>query len=233
MITVASAWAPRFDRSTMGAKGTEALYLKLFRIQRASVERFPGHRHLIYSDAPVPGCDVRITPLNVNFSRAMVEAQRAAIEAWDDVGHLVLADGDVVIERALDAAFDGTFDIGVTNREVASEPVNNGVIYLRAGSRAAGLAVWDATLAVCGTAWGEDQLALARALAPVPLKEHRNEPREIAGVKFIVGFLPCATFNMTPHVNGREGDPAYAYHYKGDRKQKMLDYAARTGLQWA
>jgi len=221
MIDVVTIWAPRpGDRAIRHAACNLASYLPLMKMQRETCAKF-GHRHRVVSDTEVPGFDVIRATLPPKFSAAMVAGQIAAIEAWDNADHLVLADCDVLIGRNLAGAFDGSFDIGLTRRDEATSPINNGVMYIAAGARGAALAFYRAAFTLCLDHWGGDQQAVSKAAEPVlESGVHLRQGARVA-------FLPCKRYNMTPDVNGTAGQGGpFAIHFKGERKHKMAPFLA-------
>ena len=232
-VTVAGVWAPRFmDSETSSATGSQKEYEELFQIQRQSARKY-GCRHVIFTDAPVPRCENIEVKLDQYFSRAILDAQLAAIQHWDDAEPLVLVDADVLINRPLDEVFDGSFDIGITNRNVNYDPINNGVMYFAPGARAAATLLFNAARASCGRKWGEDQQSVARVIAPVPLVVNRVEKRKFADVTARVFFMNIDRYNYTPGNDKVKHDSPYALHFKGGRKAMMRRYAERVeGLKW-
>lgn len=201
-------------------------YVLMLKVQRRTCQKF-GHRQIIIGDADLKGFDVIRVPLPESLMHALVTAQLAWLERWDQIvtGHTVFVDADVLIARDLNEVFDGSFDIGFTTRDIPSQPINNGVMYVAQSARAKAIALWTEYLRLTKPHWGGDQEALAQTLAPVPV-EHSVETRIINGHSMRVAFLPPEKYNMTPGVNGNagEGEP-FAVHFKGDKKQGMVAYA--------
>ncbi len=214
MIQVVTVYAPR------PAHPKWMDYLPLIRLQKRTVEHF-GHRHVVVTDGgPLEGLNTLRVALRESLMWAQLEGYLAFLEQWDGAHPVVFADADVAIARELSGAFGDGFDIGLTSRIEETSPVNNGVMYVSAGARAAALGFFRAAHALCEGHWGGDQEAISQAAAPV--KEKGDWMRQGARIR----FLPCKRFNMTPSVNGiaGKGDP-FAVHFKGDRKHQMQPFA--------
>lgn len=221
MLEVVTQWAPRPTHEKW--RGDE--YMKLLELQRGTCQRV-GHRHVVVTDADLPGYDTIKVELPEPLLKAIISAQIAYVKQWSDDHPVVMVDMDVLIARPLGPAFDGTFDIGVTNREHPAQPIQNGVIYLAPGSKKWALKMFEKTLELCEHWWGSDQKALAFALAPVP-RIHRVEER-LGGAR--VAFLPCATHNFSAKHGVPKATPkCYAFHFKGESKQ-FAEHTARRHM---
>ncbi len=195
-------------------------FLPLLELQRRTAEKF-GHRHVVVSDGPLQGFDVLQVELPRSLMHLQLTGQVEYLKQWSGEHHVVLVDADVLIARALEAAFDGSFDIGLTRRENPIAPINNGVMYVAAGARRAAIKFYSKALGLCREHWGGDQEAIGMAAAPVP-DRYRTERR--AGCR--MAFLSMRTHNVTPRREGavHQHSP-FAVHFKGDRKGWMKTYA--------
>lgn len=214
MIQVATVYAPRPGHP----KWMD--YLPLIALQKRTVEHF-GHQHVVVTDS---GNLVGFRTLQATLPESLMHAQLAGylafLEAWDNQAPVVLADADVAIARDLSGAFGGAFDVGLTSRVEPESPINNGVMYVSAGSRDAALVFFRQAMKLCKDHWGGDQQAISQAAAPV----HEKGDWMRHGVR--IRFLSCKRFNMTPGVSGiaGKGNP-FAVHFKGDRKHQMQPFA--------
>lgn len=221
MLTIVTPFAPRPDHALW------MNYVPLLKLLARSAKRF-GHRHLIVTDGDLDG---GFETLKVELPRPLMPAILAAnvayLEVWDDTHPVVFCDADCLVMRDLNEVFDGSFDIGLTHRNNPRDPINNGVIYLAAGARAAALKFFRHALSVCVEEWGGDQWAVAAAAAPVPVKDC-IEDRD--GVRF--AFLPMRVYQAIPtwHPHVQQGKP-FVVHFKGRRdKGLMRDYAAKAAI---
>lgn len=214
MIEVVTVYTPR----PKNAQWKD--YLPLLALQKRSVEKF-GHRHIVVSDAEVPGFEVLRAELPGSLMHAIMAGQLAYLEAWSGKDPAVLVDADVLIGRDLAGAFDDGWDLGLTSRVEPRSPINNGLMYLNRGGKERALRFFRAAYALCENHWGGDQEAISQAAAPV----HDKGIHERKGA--LVKFLPCKHYNMTPTVNGIAGKgKPFGIHFKGERKGQMAPFAA-------
>jgi hypothetical protein len=198
-------------------------YLPLIKLQKATAQKF-GHKHVVISDTKLKDFDVFFVTVPQSLMFAILEGQIAYLEAWSGETNLVLVDVDCLVARNLDSAFDGSFDIGMTNREHDRAPINNGAIYISAGAKEKALAFFRKSLSFCHHEWGGDQEAISKAAAPVPKNQVVIE-RD--GTRF--AFLSMLTHNVVPRLPGvRHKKHPYIVHFKGvERKEWMGLYAKR------
>lgn len=206
MLEVVTVWAPRPEHPKFGD------YLKLLELQARTVKR-AGHRHRVVSDVELRRYDTLRVDLPHALMHALIAGQLAYMRQWSGAHRVVLADIDCMIVGDLDRAFTGEWDVAVTRREHPTQPIQNGVMYFDANERAreAAVALLAQTLVLCGEKWGEDQEALALALAPVP-PENTIAERYRARV----AFLPTELHNHS-HKFGRPRVKAerFVEHFKG------------------
>lgn len=219
MIQVVTVFAPR-DPISAGVPAWEQ-YLPLLRLQRDSARWF-GHRHLVVTDADIGSeFDTFRTYLDLELMPAMIAGVIARLNSGGN-SHLVFADVDCLVARDLSPIFENNdWDLGLTHRENAKAPINNGVMYVRAESIWAVRPFFQRAWALCGKHWGADQEAISNAAAPVPTEdcvETRNGLR--------IGFLNMKRFAAVPknHLS-RHGGETYMVHFKGETKKWMADYA--------
>ena len=232
MIDVVTVFSPRPEHPQWRD------YMPLLRLQRDSAAHF-GHRHLMVTDEPE---DMReFESLAVELPRPLMLAQLAGqvayIEQWGGERPAVFVDADCLITRALDEAFDGTFDLGLTHRDDATSPINNGAMYVAPGNRDGVLRFFRGALAVCGEHWGGDQEAISAMAAPVPTISLDKETRKHAptiiedrdGLR--IGFLNGLDYNVSPKEEGvRHARNPFVVHFKGDTKGWMKTYAEKFVL---
>jgi hypothetical protein len=216
-VEVVTVWAPR---PTLPQYRD---YTKLMLLQRATARKF-GHLHTVVTDCPhLVGFDTLRIPLPSNLMQAQLAGQLAFLQSWDDKHPVVFLDADCLVARDLSEAFDGSFDVGLTNRIDETAPINNGAMYLAAGSKQAALAFFGKALDMCAEHWGGDQEAISRAAAPVPPKPC-VEDRD--GVRF--GFLSMLTHNVIPKLEGaKHHNNPFVVHFKGTNKKDWASTYAR------
>lgn len=214
MIEVVTVYAPRKNHE----KYVDFRPLMLY--QKQSVETY-GHRHVVVSDMPaISKLNVLYRELPHSLMLAIIAGQIAYLEQWSGEHAVLLADVDCLVARPLEAAFDGSFDLGLTNRDNPVAPINNGAMYVAPGCKDAVLKFFHKAQALCKKHWGGDQEAIALAAAPIP-KDHCVHVRD--GLR--VGFFSMQTHNCVPRCQGlRHKKNPYVVHFKGDRKGWMETY---------
>mgnify|MGYP002633268054 CR=1 FL=1 len=160
----------------------------------------------------------------------------------------ILIDPDLILVRNPFDVFDGSFDVGLTWRELVKpvpgsapgeigdqQPINAGVVFLNA-DRPEKVAEFMRrcyedllTLEPHYWRWYGDQESLLRASGMAGRREFDDHPVDVDGIR--VRFLPCARYNYSPliSVDGEfmqfdEPDPMIV-HFKGERKRHMHQYA--------
>lgn len=212
-IQVVSFYAPRVGHE----KWID--YLPHLRLQKATAEKF-GHRHIVISDQKFSGFETFPVDLPRSLMLAILSGQIAFLKRWDGESPVVLVDADCLIARSLKDAFDGTFDLGLTNREDLRCPINNGAMYI-AGNKPKVVEFFERSLAICQKHWGGDQEAISQAAAPVPIG-HGVENRD--GLR--LGFFSMLSHNVVPKAMGvRHKKNPFVVHFKGERKSWMETYA--------
>lgn len=221
-VEVVTAFAPRQHASNW------AHFLELLTIQRQSALHH-GHRWTVVSDQKrLQDHKTMHVELPRNLMRALITAQVLFFKQWRGDHPVVFLDVDCLVARNLAMAFDGSFDIAVTNRgDNKQQPINNGAMYFApVGTNRFAVELFERTLGLCAEdcAWGDDQVALARALAPMP-EAHGVFMRSGARV----GFLSMKTHNVAPVMAGvmHKTNP-FVVHFKGKQaKEWMGTYARR------
>lgn len=219
MVEVVSVYTPRPEHPKW------CDYLTGLKLQKQTAEFFEC-RHVVVTDTALPDFAVFHVELPESLMHAILVGQIAYLEHWNDDSHLLLLDADCLIGRNPAWAFDGSFDLGLTWRPDPRCMINNGAMYVAAGSKAKVLPFFRRALELCREHWGGDQEAISLAAQPDPLEEGALGERCGAMVR----FLPLRMFNCAP---GREFAkhlrPApYVVHFKGERRKGwMTEYATR------
>lgn len=218
MIEVASVFAPR------GHPSKWTPFVELLGIQRETA-RYHGHQWTLISDRKLRDFGGHIVPLPGNLMLALITAQLEFLKRWDDSHPAVMLDADCLVARDLHQAFDGSFDIAVTNRPNPTQPINNGAMYFSAGSKRFAIPLFERLLAECppDCAWGQDQEALARCLSPIP-EGHGVFVRRNARI----GFLSMKLHNCAPVLPGAiHGSNPFVVHFKGKKAKGWMSIYAR------
>lgn len=197
-------------------------YMPFLRAQRDSALRL-DHEHVVVTDTDLGGEFRQIrTPLQAELMPAMIEGVLVGLRACNGKSHVVLVDIDCLINKPLGKAFlSGVWDLGLTSRNSAVAPINNGAMYVNADGTAKAIVFFERALSLCGTHWGADQEAISEAAAPVPDSE-RVEIRQGARI----GFLSMKTHAAVP-AKVMAAHDSYVVHFKGEKKSWMLAYAKR------
>ena len=177
----------------------------------------PQHQVLHMTDSETPAIEgvSRRQEIPYDGSRLMTYRLQHLAELAEPA---IILDTDVIVQADLSAVFDKDFDVALTKRKgrilyggkdiVKSMPYNTGVMFSRSQ------AFWRDCYALCKKApqdmqrWFGDQLCVA-AVAP----------------KYKVLELPCSKFNYTPATQNEDVSAKFAVHYKGQRKDWMLNVA--------
>jgi hypothetical protein len=213
MVTVASFYCDRREDYPDAAD-----YLPLLGLLQRSCDRL-GHRHVVLSDAEVPGFETFVTPLPRALMPATLMAHRDWIARGDWTGGTALVGADCLIGRNLAEVFDGSFDLLFTSRPHRRWPINTGLICVAESARIPASVAWARAAAACIDEWGDDQVQIAAMVGPVPA-EHCTVERHGMQVKFV----PLATHNFTPKAPAVPSE-AFVVHFKGPRKHMMASWA--------
>lgn len=129
-------------------------------------------------------------------------------------GDVLVLDSDVVLQADLSPVFKLPFEVAATWRDgpirgpdgediTKAMPINTGVMFCRNHG------LWGVCLQYCGESfineWYADQLAVAAVIS-----------------KFNALRLHCDNFNYTPGKRDEDVSNRLAVHYKGKRKEWML-----------
>lgn len=199
-------------------------FVPMIALQKRTAEKF-GHRHVVVTDQVYPQFNVVPCKMPISLMLSIMIGQLHYLEnVWTGEHPLVLVDADCLIARPLDAAFDGTFDLGLTRRLNDKAPINNGAMYVAAGTKEAVVAFFRKALPLTRKHWGGDQEAISQAAAPVPAFEC-VEMRD--GLR--VGFLSMITHNVIPRERGaKHKKNPFIVHFKGvEAKAWMATYAEK------
>lgn len=100
--------------------------------------------------------------------------------------------------------------------------IMNGFMYIPAGSVAKVAPLFRKIADSTGPVSCDDMVAIEKALSPMPLEYGLHER---AGVT--VNFLPMETWNGVPKSVDDPASDSFVLHFRGKRKQLMLDWAKR------
>lgn len=232
MIDVVTVFAPRPEHPQWRE------YVPLLRMQAASAKHF-GHRHIVVTDEPEDfrEFETLAAELPLELMPAQLAGQVAYLEQWSGDHPAVLVDADCLIARALDPAFDGSFELGLTHRDDPRSPINNGAMYVGPGNKDGVLRFFRGALAICCDHWGGDQEAISTIAAPVPKLAEDKETRKHAATileerdGLRIGFLNGLIYNVSPKQEGKphRRNP-FVVHFKGETKAWMKTYAEKFVL---
>ena len=229
-MNVVSFYAPRPEHKLFQD------YTPFLRVLDASCKKF-GHNHIVISDKVLPGFNTFVAELPDDLMGAVLVGQLAYLESEFAKTDTIFIDGDCVLAKDPASVFDKDFDIAVithadlqsnlvleTSKGFESVPftdshLDNSTIFIRGGADAAKF--WRSALLHVGVEWGDDQHALAIALNVAT--NHRKLFHRL-GVP--VRFLPRDTYTFSPDHPGQEPDGSFVLHFRGGRKQWMVDYCA-------
>lgn len=191
----------------------------LLDLQFASCRRY-GVRQIIVSDTGllVDG-EVFVAKLPRALMPAIIAGQLALLDSDPD-DDLLLTGADCLLGADPWPMLDGSFDLAVTTHRFDDCILNTGLIVVPRGKAKAVAPLWRRALACCGERWGDDQLALARAIRPT--LTHGVEDRD--GLR--VRFLPVPGFNDAP-ASSHDGIRPVIVHFRGPRKGFMAEWSAR------
>lgn len=100
--------------------------------------------------------------------------------------------------------------------------INNGFMFIPAESIAKVAPLFRRIANSTGEVSCDDMVAVERALLPMPLDYGIQER---AGLK--VNFLPMGIWNGAPKTVDDPASGSFALHFRGKRKQLMIDWAKR------
>lgn len=218
-VEVVTVWTPRQDDPQWRDD-----YYDLIALQRRTAQKF-GHTHTIVTDdsryMEDQGAIVTQFPDSLMQSMIFGVVQRLSRPVHSQ---LVFVDCDVLINAPLHDAFTGEWDIGLTVREDAAAPVNNGVMFVARNVPFGALLFFQRALALCGTHWGADQEAISAAAAPVGT--HLQQTVSERPPYGRIGFLNMKRHAAVPRERGRKHKSGpFCVHFKGDTKAWAQEYA--------
>jgi hypothetical protein len=223
-VNIVSFLAPRRDHPFYRD------YTPFLNILRASCEKF-GHRHIVITDDASIGefpegvldysqGDAFVTPLPDNLMRAILAGQLAYLQSPLAKEDTVLLGADCVLARDPAEVFSQEFDIAFTTGPFTDCLLNTGAIYIRGGADVA--YIWERALGAMrlDAEWGDDQKALAAVVHPT------LEPSVTAGTGPTIRFVPVDPYNLAPEYPGDDCTRGTVLHFRGPRKDWMMDYCA-------
>lgn len=207
-MIVASFYAPRPEHPRWRD------YLPSLALLQASCDRL-GLRHVVLGDAPVDGFEVFLErDLPRALMPAVLAAQEAGIRCLDD--DLLLVGADCVIAREPREPLDGA-DMAVTLGDFWDCPLNTGAIWVKREARGAAADLWARAAAGMGGEWGDDQLALAMQVSPLPDLRRLPAVENRRGLQ--VRFLRAEEWNLAPDREDHDCSGAAVLHFRGARKE--------------
>jgi hypothetical protein len=206
-VIVASFFAPRPEHPRWRD------YLPSLRLLQASCDRL-GLQHVVLGDTRLEGFDVLTSPLPRDLMPAFLEAQRHGIETLDD--DILLVGADCVIGRDPSAPFAAA-SLTVTLGDFWDCRMNTGAIWVRRDAREAAAELWTRALDGMGLAWGDDQLALADQVGPLPNLWRLPTIEDRLGLS--VQFLPVDPWNLAPDNEAHDCSHGVVLHFRGNRKE--------------
>lgn len=217
-------------------------YLSMIDMMFSSARLFDRHatRVVLTDEATSFGRQARhidrVVRHRIDGARLMLEranAQQRYVQACSFETPLVILDSDILVNAPLASIFARDFDVAVTWRHNAAQPINGGFLVLnnrrpdvvRAFFRRF-IETYKKKYAEGHAGWFGDQLAL-RDCVGLPLCEmERHEIVEVDGCRILL--LSCDSHNYSPDNRFSEiaADlPAKVIlHFKGERKRLMAPY---------
>lgn len=184
-----------------------------------------GHKHIVITDSDeLEGFTLFKTPLSYPLMKAILEGQLAYLKSTLSDEDTILVGADCVLANDPSEIFSQPFDVAFTTHPFNDCIQNTGAIFVRGrkSDNAKDVShIWEEALAICGTNWGDDQLALAEITQPT--LEHGLYDRD--GV--LIRFLPVDPYNLAPDHPSHDCSSAVILHFRGDRKNWMLDYCGK------
>lgn len=191
-------------------------YLPMLRLLELSCRRF-GHRHIVLSDADLPGLDVFRCQLPHELMPATIEAQLQYLKAHDEP--TLFTGADCVLGMDPAPVFERGFDIAMTTDHFPGFCLNTGAMFIKNCGLAA--AFWHQARAICGNAWGDDQLCLEQVFKATP-----DPTVYVLPEGHVIECLPMMPYHYAPR-SVEHCDPAHVVHFRGQRKVFMAEYCAR------
>lgn len=177
-------------------------------------------------------CDLDTTQPMLSRSVAWLEfLDRGAAGA-----HVVFLDSDILVNANIEDVFARDFDVGLTYRNQGIWPINAGVIFNHGRRLDRGRAFHSQCLAVfrerylAAANWGGDQDALREMVSAADFARRDVYVHQQHG--FDILMLPCAEYNFTAETDRPMTGPypdRRILHFRGRRKDQMLDYFAQHG----
>lgn len=245
MKTILTSFFCLSDKSPQPIETQLDLYIPLLLAQkRALLFREPDAHHAVICDAETKQAveatlaDLLCYPTAPSDERLMVQsvvAQRRFLE--DEATHLtqshdsfvVLADADCVPARPLQDALPAGVIAGATYNDKGLRIINVGYVRGRRGALAFSAMLNDAESMIRRWPqhlqdWFGDQEAWDMALGWRHGSPGTPDYHARVGV-FPVNLYPCSTHNHIPlHSGTMKNNKPFIVHFKGDRKEHMLEY---------
>lgn len=191
-------------------------YMPMLALLEASCRRY-GHRHIVLSDVDLPGFEVFRCALPQELMPATIEAQLQYLKTHDEP--TLMTGADCVLGMDPEPVFGLGFDVGMTTDRFPGFCLNTGAMFIKDCGLAA--AFWQQARAICGNAWGDDQICLERVFHAKPEPCVRITPEGK-----VIECLPMMPYHYAPRNVDTHCD-AYVVHFRGQRKRFMAEYCRR------
>mmetsp|Transcript_2461 Transcript_2461/g.5846 ORF Transcript_2461/g.5846 Transcript_2461/m.5846 type:complete len:251 (-) Transcript_2461:75-827(-) len=144
----------------------------------------------------------------------------------DSPRHLVFADTDVLFTRSFKEVFDTPFDVGLTFRNMAKYPINNGIMFAHRQRLTEAAKFWEGIVSIFESEgfdkrWQGDQYAVCKFMEQAGnyYTGRRTLVKDVQGVR--VKLLHASIFNLPPRSGCKIGPQVKVIHFKGGEKSKL------------
>jgi len=184
---------------------------------------------------------VEIFRCEVNDTQPMTGrmwAELNYLREHDFTSHVVVLDGDMLINANLEDVFETDFDIALTYNEGKTKtdkkmPINGGLKLVHSHKREGAIRFVQRVYELCNSehlaeyrTWWGDQYALIEAVGADDFWHRASDRIRVNDVN--VQLLPCDVFNFSPQKKARgickEWKDKKIIHFRGARKRYMSIY---------
>lgn len=159
-------------------------------------------------------------------------AQMRYVESSAFESPMVILDSDILVNAPLQPIFDNDFDVAVTWRASAEQPINGGFLILNNRRPEVSRQFFRRFISIYRekyadrAAWYGDQLALRDCVGLERTQMARRKMVEVDGCRILL--LPCDSHNFSPENRYAEisadRPEKVVLHFKGERKRLMEAY---------
>lgn len=207
-------------------------FLDLIRMAFASAKLFDCETVLVTSSEIGLGQDhtLKVAHPGENvLMPAILDAQKAYIDSPLFDSNSVLFSPDALVARHLRLAFEGDFDMGVTNGSCLGYPINNGVVYIRPETKNRLTHLWNDFIIQCKSykpelqKWYGDQKAMQDVMVRSNDTPYGLNVKRLISIKYNAAFSKKGWIasDQLAYVN------AFVWHFKGNRKDRMAEFWER------